>query len=128
MEPAHMSNTLIKGPSRGRLFKLFTDFGPYFRHLQSDEKSFFFDCLEICVNDKEELEDRTFIGWWMVAERTENKFSYQRFNGLYDIEGNWVDTKITAKQQQQLDQSFELFIEKLTEMLDVETGCEISKA
>lgn len=121
-----MSESKIKGPSRGRLFKLFTDFGPYFRILKSDEKTFFFDCLEICVDAKKEPEERTFLGWWMIVTRTDNEFSYERFDGLYDLESNWVATPINKKQQKQLDESFEAFIGKLTEMVDVETGCSLT--
>lgn len=120
-----MSDTPVKGPSRGRLFKLFTDFGPYFRKLKSDEKTFFFDCLEICVDPEKEPEDRIFLGWWMVVTRTDNTFTYERFNGLYDLEGNWVKSKITKKEMQQLDLSFTTFIEKLTDMIDVEVGYEL---
>lgn len=122
-----MSETLIKGPSRGRLFKLFTDFGPYFRKLKSDEETFFFDCLEICVDDKKEPEERTFLGWWTELTLNDNTFTYQRFNGLYDIEGNWVSSKITKKEMLQIDQSFNTFIENLTEMIDVEVGYELTE-
>lgn len=120
-----MSDSPVKGPSRGRLFKLFTDFGPYFRKLESDETTFFFDCLEICVDAEKEPEDRVFLGWWMIVTRTENTFTYERFNGLYDLEGNWVKSKITKKEMQNLDLSFTTFIEKLTDMIDVEVGYEL---
>tara|TARA_R110001583_G_scaffold15603_4_gene64144 strand:+ start:34549 stop:34920 length:372 start_codon:yes stop_codon:yes gene_type:complete len=120
-----MPDTLLKGPSRGRLFKLFTDFGPYFRKLKSDETTFFFDCLEICVNANKEPEERIFLGWWMVVTRNENTFTYERFNGLFDIEGHWVKSKISKKEMQQIDQSFTTFIEKLTEMVDIEIGYEL---
>lgn len=120
-----MSDTPLKGPSRGRLFKLFTDIGPYFRKLQSNENTFFFDCLEICIDAEEEPENRIFLGWWIIVTRTGNTFKYERLNGLYDIEGNWVKHKINKKQMKQLDQSFELFIEKLSTLIDVEVGCEL---
>jgi len=121
-----MSQTLTKGPSRGRLFKLFTEIGPYFRHLQSDEKTFFFDCLEICVDAKKDPENRTFLGWWVVVNRQENQFTYQRYNGLYNLQGEWEEAKITKKQMLQLDQAFQVFIEKLSELIDVETGFELT--
>jgi len=120
-----MPDTPLKGPSRGRLFKLFTDIGPYFRKLQSNENKFFFDCLEICVDANKEPEDRVFLGWWLLVTRTDNKFEYERFNGLYDIEGNWVAAKINKKQMKQLDESCDLFVEKLTQLIDVEVGCEL---
>ena len=121
-----MPNTPLKGPSRGRLFKLFTDIGPYFRKLHSSESKFFFDCLEICIDAEEEPENRVFLGWWLLVTRTENKFEYERFNGLYDLEGNWVTAKINKKQMKQLDKSCELFIEKLTHLIDVEIDCELA--
>jgi len=120
-----MSDTPLKGPSRGRLFKLFTDIGPYFRKLHSNENKFFFDCLEICVDAEEEPENRVFLGWWLLVTRTDNKFECERFNGLYDLEGNWVTAKINKKQMQQLDKSYELFIEKLSHLIDVEIDCEL---
>lgn len=121
-----MPATPIKGPSRGRLFKLFTDIGPYFRKLQSDEQTFFFDCLEICVDPKKEPEDRTFLGWWLVVNRDELSFNYERFDGLYDLQGNWVESKIDKKQQKQIDDSFNLFLEKLDETIDVEVGGQLN--
>ena len=64
----------------------------------------------------------------MVVTRTGNELTYQRFNGLYDLESNWVDTSINKKQLKQLDVSFDVFIEKLTEMIDVETGLSLTPA
>ena len=121
-----MIDTPLKGPSRGRLFKLFTDIGPYFRKLQSDEGTFFFDCLEICVDAEKEPENRIFLGWWLLITRTDTSYQYERFNGLYDLEAKWVDTKINKKEMQQLDQSFDTFIEKLNKVIDVEVGGQLS--
>ena len=120
-----MSDAPLKGPSRGRLFKLFTDIGPYFRKLHSDESQFFFDCLEICMDAEEEPENRVFLGWRLLVTRTGNTFEYERFNGLYDLEENWVDAKINKKQMKQLDLSCEVFIEKLSHLIDVEIDCEL---
>jgi len=120
-----MTDTLLKGPSKGRLFKLFTDIGPYFRILHSTEHRFFFDCLEICIDDTEEPENRVFLGWWLIVTRTGNLFEYERFNGLYDIDGKWVASKINKKQMQQLDQSFTFFINKLNDLIKTEVGSEL---
>lgn len=116
-----MASKLPLFPSRGRLFKLFTDLGPYFRKLQSTENTFFFDCLEICVDDKKEPEKREFLGWWLVVTRNENSFDYERLNGLYNEEGDWVVAPMTKKDQTRLDDAFELFIERLKSLIDVET-------
>lgn len=117
-----MTSELPLSPSRGRLIKIFTDLGPYFRKLQSTESSFFFDCLEICIDDKEEPENREFFGWWLKVIRCEEGFNYERFDGRYNIEGNWIASKIKKKDQKALDSSFNLFIERLKTLVDTETG------
>ena len=117
-----MTSELSLSPSRGRLFKIFTDLGPYFRKLQSAESHFFFDCLEICLDDTQEPEKREFLGWWLTVERNEDGFSYERFDGRYNLEGDWVTHKIKKKDLQALDASFELFFERLKSLIDVETG------
>ena len=122
-----MSETQLKCPSRGRLFKLFTDIGPYFRKLKSDENTFFFDCLEICVDAEQEPEERIFLGWWLLLTLTENGFEYERFNGLYDMQSNWVATEISAAQMQQINQSFNIFIAKLEKMLEAETSYQLKQ-
>lgn len=109
-------------PSHGRLFKLFTDLGPYFRKQQSTESHFFFDCLEICVDSEKEPEQREFYGWWLLLKKDENSFNYQRFNGLYNIAGDWLGETLSVQNQQQIDQSFALFIKRLETLLDIETG------
>jgi len=120
-----MSNTPLKGPSRGRLFKLFTDIGPYFRTAHSSEDEFFFDCLEMCIDAKEEPEERTFLGWSLVVKRNDDAFTYERFNGLYDLQGNWVKSAINQEQMQQLDQSFVVFIDKLRPLIKTEINADL---
>jgi len=117
-----MASAISPSPSRGRLFKIFTDLGPYFRKLQSTDNSFFFDCLEVCVDDDKEPEEREFYGWWLIVTRDEDGFDYERYDGIYNLEGDWVVCKIKSKDQKQLDTSFELFIERLKALIDVETG------
>jgi len=117
-----MASAIPLSPSRGRLFKTFTDLGPYFRKLQSTESSFFFDCLEVCVDDSKEPEDREFYGWWLVVTRDAGGFDYERYDGMYNLEGIWVASKIKKKDQKQIDASFELFIERLKTLIDIETG------
>ena len=116
-----MVSALSKPPTRGRLFKIFTDLGPYFRKLQSSEESFFFDCLEVCIDTEKEPEEREFFGWWMVVTRTEGRFTYERFDGRYNLEGDWVVCKIKKNDQKMLDASFELFIGRLKTLIEAET-------
>jgi len=117
-----MTLTVRTEPSRGRLFKLFTDLGPYFRKLQSTESSFFFDCLEICINSEDEPEQREFYGWWLVVTREENIFYFQRFDGIYNLAGDWVTANLCKQDLQQLDHSFELFVKRLETLINAETG------
>jgi len=117
-----MTSELPLSPSRGRLFKIFTDLGPYFRTLKSTENTFFFDCLEICIDDKKEPEEREFLGWWLVVTRSDDGFSYERFDGQYNLEGDWVTSQITTMEQQAIDNAFDLFIERLKSLIDTETG------
>jgi len=110
-----------KGPSHGRIIKLLTDLGPYFRRLNSTESSYFFDCLEICLDDKKEPEEREFLGWWMIVTKNEHSFQYERFNGRYNLAGNWEAATIHQNDLQLLDNSFELFIGRLEILIEVET-------
>lgn len=116
-----MTSTIPLSPSRGRLFKLFTDLGPYFRKLQSTEGSFFFDCLEVCLDDAQEPEKREFYGWWLVVTRNGNGFDYERYDGLYNQEGDWVVAKVKKNDKKQLDASFDTFIERLKSLIEAET-------
>ncbi len=115
-----MRSDVENGPSHGRIIKLLTDLGPYFRRLQSTESSYFFDCLEICVDDNKEPEEREFLGWWVVVTNNGDGFHYERFNGRYNLAGNWVAETISEQELQQLDNSFALFIERLQSLMEVE--------
>jgi len=110
-----------KGPSHGRITKLLTDLGPYFRRLNSTESSYFFDCLEICLDDNKEPEEREFLGWWMIVTKDERSFQYERFNGHYNLAGDWEVAAVSQKDMQQLDNSFALFIDRLEKLIEVET-------
>ncbi|MGB5445939.1 MAG: sigma factor-binding protein Crl [Psychromonas sp.] len=115
-----MISDVENGPSHGRMIKLLTELGPYFRRLQSTESSYFFDCLEICVDDNKEPEEREFLGWSIVVTNNGESFLYERFNGRYNLAGEWVAENISAQDLQQLDNSFALFIARLQTLLDVE--------
>ena len=117
-----MTLSLNTDPSNGRLFKLFTDLGPYFRKQQSTELLFFFDCLEICIDPEKAPEEREFYGWWLELGKNENGFNYKRFDGRYNLAGDWVVENICPQDQQQLDRSFELFLKRLETLIDIETG------
>lgn len=114
-------------PSRGRLYKLFTDLGPFFRKQLSTESLFFFDCLEICLDAEKEPSEREFYGWWLLLRKDENGYTYQRFNGCYNFSGDWVVETLSKKNQLQVDQSFELFIKRIETLLNNETGLKLEE-
>ena len=114
-----------KKPSRGRLFKLFTDLGPYFRKLQSTESSYFFDCLEICIDDTKEPEEREFYGWWLVVTNKGDSFTYERLDGRYNLAGDWEAAALSEERQPQLDKSFDIFIVRLQALIKESTEQEL---
>ena len=114
-----------KMPSRGRLFKLFTDLGPYFRKLQSTDSVYFFDCLEICIDDAKAAEEREFYGWWLVVSNKDDEFTYERLDGRYNLVGDWEVENLSKEQQQQLDKSFETFIIRLQVLIKEVTQQEL---
>ena len=120
-----MTEPVKKIPSRGRLFKLFTDLGPYFRKQFSTESLFFFDCLEICADPEKEPEEREFYGWWINLKKDDSAFIYERFDGLYNIAGEWVVESLNKEHKAQTDKSFKLFIERLETLIDTETGLQL---
>jgi len=112
--------------SRGRIVKLFTDLGPYFRRLKSTESYYFFDCLEICIDHEEDPGQREFLGWWLVVRNNGDNCSYERFNGRYNLAGDWVTEHISEQDLQQLDNSFGLFIERLETLIEVKMQQQLS--
>ncbi|WP_435234944.1 sigma factor-binding protein Crl [Psychromonas sp. PT13] len=120
-----MTEPVKKIPSRGRLFKLFTDLGPYFRKQFSTESLFFFDCLEICVDPEKEPEEREFYGWWINLKKDDSAFIYERFDGIYNTEGEWVVESLNKENKAQTDKSFKLFVDRLASLIDTETGLQL---
>ena len=121
-----MTEPVKKIPSRGRLFKLFTDLGPYFRKQYSTESLFFFDCLEICIDAEKEPEQREFYGWWINLRKNDSAFNYERFDGMYNIEGEWKVARLSKENKKQTDKSFKLFIDRLEALIVSETGLELN--
>ena len=120
-----MTVAIKKMPSRGRLFKLFTDLGPYFRKLHSTQDSFFFDCLEICVDATADPAEREFYGWWAMLYRTDAGFEFERFDGFYDKQGDWTVKKFKKAEQKQIDMAFETFLLNIKNLIEEETGASL---
>ncbi|MCK5819928.1 MAG: Crl family RNA polymerase assembly factor [Psychromonas sp.] len=117
-----MTTTQIKSPTRKIIFQMFTDLGPYFRPLRSTETSFFFDSLEICLDIKKEPVLRTFYGWSLVLSKNELHYNTIRFDGLFNIESEWVNVHISDANQKIINRSFNLFITRLQTLLTDELG------
>jgi len=122
-----MTTSQIKNPTRGRLFQMFANLGPYFRPLRSTDRLFFFDSLEICIDKKQEPSLRTFYGWSLLLNTNELHFNIKRFDGLFNLEGEWVNADVSEKNQQKINQSFELFITHLEPLLTVKLGLSASE-
>ena len=113
---------MIKNPSRGRLFKLFTEMGPYFRIKKSSEKQYFYDCLDICLDAEKGPELRSFYGWWMTVSKEDDQFVFERFDGLFNLAGEWELASLSSDNKAVLDDSFNLFVTRLQALLKLETG------
>ncbi len=106
------------GQLRGRLLRRFNELGPYLREDKCGDKSFFFDCLAVCVNVKPAPEKREFLGWWLTLEAEENHFTYHYYYGLFDKEGNWQVRDIKAgEDQQSVEQTLQKFFPRLDALL-----------
>jgi sigma factor-binding protein Crl len=58
----------------------------------------------------------------LLLSKGENAFIYERFNGRYNLAGDWIAETLSPQDQQQLDESFALFIKRLRELIQIETG------
>lgn len=120
-----MTTTIIKNPPSGHLFRVFTNLGPYFRRLKSTETYFFFDSLEICLDAEEYPSERLFYGWNVEVTRKADIFSFNRHDGLFNIESEWVNAELSKSEQKKIDGSFNLFITRLQMLIKLETGCSL---
>ena len=75
--------------SNGKYLKKFTDLGPYLRSLQCQKGFYFFDSLVVCLDTKDEPEEREFSGWWLELQQTESEFIYHYQLGIFDKKANW---------------------------------------
>ena len=54
--------------------------------------------------------------------KEDNQFVFDRFDGIFNIKGEWEVATILAEHQPQLDNSFNLFATRLQALLKLETG------
>ncbi len=116
---------LAKQPTHYRLLSKLKAIGPYLREPQSDQDLYYFDCLSVCVDDKQSPEKREFYGWWMELEPVDNGFSTNYHVGKYDAEGDWQVEKLPKKTLQEVNRNQAIFHEKLCNMLVEEFELEV---
>ncbi len=110
-------------PTHFKLLLALKAIGPYLREPESQEGMYFFDCLSVCVDDKQPPEEREFWGWWMELESiiTDDKVTgfVAKFQvGLYDLDGKWQVKALPEKAKPEVIRTQEEFLKKLSKMLD----------
>ncbi len=110
-------------PTHFKLLLALKAVGPYLRELESKESMYLFDCLSVCVDDKQPPEEREFWGWWMELESViaDNKITnfVAKFQvGLYDREGKWQVKELPEKAKPEVVRTQQEFLNKLSKMLD----------
>ncbi|USD65860.1 sigma factor-binding protein Crl [Vibrio sp. SCSIO 43136] len=116
-----MSET-TPSPTHHRLLATFKAVGPYLREPLSSETSYLFDCLSVCVDEKQSPEVREFWGWWMEFEPEDNGFTARFRFGLYNQEGDWVEQEIPAEAKEEVNKTRNAFEDKLTKALSDKFG------
>lgn len=97
--------------------RVFNAIGPYLREMQCEPTSYFFDCLTVCVDTKEEPEKRQFFGWWMEMKIVDDVCEYDYQFGLYDEAGEWQKQRIPTSHKEAVTASLTKFYEKLSPCL-----------
>ncbi len=117
-----MANKAVS-PTHFKLLLAFKAIGPYLREPESQEGMYLFDCLSVCVDDKQPPEEREFWGWWMELESTVKDDQITGFvakfqAGLYDLDGKWQAKELPQKAKSEVIRTQEVFLNKLAKMLD----------
>lgn len=104
--------------SNGKYLKKFTDLGPYLRSLQCQKGFYFFDSLVVCLDTKEEPEEREFFGWWLELQQTENEFIYHYQLGIFDKQANWQSQSLKDKADlDTIELNLQKFHQRLSDLL-----------
>ncbi|GAJ77486.1 LOW QUALITY PROTEIN: curlin genes transcriptional activator [Vibrio sp. JCM 18905] len=113
-----MSET-TQGPTHFRLMSKLKAIGPYLREPQSQEGRYYFDCLSVCVDDKNRLRSVNFGGaWWMDLESIEGGFTAKYHIGKYNKEGQWVSEALPKKAVEEVYLTQSTFHQKLVDTLE----------
>lgn len=110
-------------PTHFRLLSALRAIGPYLRESDSKDGHYLFDCLSVCVDDKQSPEEREFWGWWLELDAgslVDNQCSYvaKVKLGLYNKAGDWKASKVPKKAQEEVARTQRDFIVKLNKVLE----------
>ncbi|OBT16838.1 XRE family transcriptional regulator [Vibrio sp. UCD-FRSSP16_10] len=110
---------LGKQPTYHRMIAKLKAIGPYLRESECQPNLFLFDCLSVCVDDKKSPECREFWGWWMELEKQdEGSICIARFHhGKYNASGAWIDEKLPATAEAEVQRTQTVFESKIKEQL-----------
>lgn len=87
--------------------------GPYLRETQCTFDCFFFDCLSVCIDPNVAPENREFLGWWLEMKLIDDECEYHYSLGVYNSQGQWIESEIPAQHKEEVIQSLHSFYEKL---------------
>ncbi|WP_413285010.1 sigma factor-binding protein Crl [Vibrio sp. MA40-2] len=113
----------VVSPTHFRLLTALRAIGPYLREFESKEDSYLFDCLSVCVDDKQSPEMREFWGWWMELDASKNDGVVDGFvakfkMGKYDTEGHWQVVDLSESVMAEITRTQEDFLIKLSKVLE----------
>ena len=113
----------VVSPTHFRLLTALRAIGPYLRESESKEDSYLFDCLSVCVDDKQSPEMREFWGWWMELKASKVDDGVDGFvakfkMGMYDTEGNWQAVQLPESVISEVTRTQQEFLKKLSKVLE----------
>ena len=117
-----MVNNVVS-PTHFRLLTALRAIGPYLRESESAENSYLFDCLSVCVDDKQSPEMREFWGWWMELGASKVDDAVDGFvakfkMGMYDTDGNWQTVELPKSVIPEVTRTQQEFLKKLSKVLE----------
>jgi len=104
----------FKEPTHNRLLTVFKSVGPYVREKSCIDGCYLFDCLSVCVDEKESPDAREFWGWWVEISKDGDIFKGKSNVGRYDVSGTWIDEKLTSAVTDEVKRTYDVFSQKIT--------------
>ncbi|GEA49314.1 sigma factor-binding protein Crl [Vibrio inusitatus NBRC 102082] len=115
-------------PTYHRMIAKLKAIGPYLREAECKPNLFLFDCLSVCVDDTKSPECREFWGWWMELEKQdeENICTARFHHGMYNASGAWVDEKLPAAAEAEVQRTQSVFQAKIQKQLTEQFALEFA--